>query len=325
MRIPDIREIKNTARQRLADSANANQVLLIYIGISFGFSLISLLVNYFLDHQVNQFGGLGNLGIRSMLSSIGLFLPMVISLVLMCVDLGYLAAMLRAARGQYTSPQTLRLGFDRFWSLIRCQAVQIGILFFYIFGAAYVSSLIFVLFPFSGEAIGMLSAGVPDFSGMAPSEVLPYLASMAPMFLIYFVLLAIFLIPLFYSWRLANYVIIEKPGIGGFAALRMSSQMMRGNRMALFKLDVSLWWYYLLGGLATVLCYGDSLLPLLGISLPIPGEVAYFVFYFLYLAAQFGILWCFRNRVEVTYGLVYDSLCPKKEETGVVLGNIFEI
>ena len=41
------------------------------------------------------------------------------SAISMCLDVGYVAAMLRIARGMYTSPQTLRLGFDRFWVLLR--------------------------------------------------------------------------------------------------------------------------------------------------------------------------------------------------------------
>lgn len=325
MNISDHRALKNTANRRLAENGNAKKVLLIYVGISFGLSLLSLLVSYFLDHQVNQFGGLGNLGIRSILSTIGLALPLIISLGLTCLDLGYLASMLRVSREQYTSPNALRLGFDRFWPLLRCLLVQMGVYMFLALGAAYAASLIFVISPFSGDAMALLSGGMPDIAAMDAAQAAELLTAMAPMFLIYLVLLGVFLIPLSYSWRMASYVIIDKPGMGGFAVLRESSKMMWGHRKALFKLDVNLWWYYLLTLLATVLCYGDSLLPALGIALPLSAEVSYFVFYLLYLAVQFAIHWFFRNRVEVTYALVYEALRPKQEESGVVLGNIFRM
>lgn len=325
MHIPAYSSLKHTAKERLGASQGARTVLLLYIAISFGVSLVSLLVNFFLDHQVGQIGGLGNLGLRSMLLSIGTALPMILSLALMGLDLGYQAAMLRTARGQFTSPNAFRLGYDRFWSLLRCQIVQVCIAFFYVLGAAYAASLIFVLSPFSRDAMVFLENGMPDPAAMSAGEALALLEAMGPMFLIYFVLLLVFLVPRFYSWRMANYVILDRPGIGGFSALRESTRCMRLHRKELFRLDLHFWWYYLLSALATAVCYGDSLLPMLGVSLPFAPEVAYFVFYFLYLALQFGISWCFRNRVEVTYALVYESLRPKQEEGGVVLGNIFQM
>ena len=325
MHISDSLSLKNTARQRLEGNSAASRILLIYVGISFGCSLLSLLVSYFLDNQVNQFGGLGNLGIRTMLSSIGLALPLILSIGLMGLDLGYLGAMLRISRGQYTSPNAFRLGYDRFWPFIRCQIIRMGIYFFYVLGAAYAASLVFVLTPFSQNAMALLGSGIPDPAAMDPELAVQLLGAMAPMFLLYFVLLAVFLIPVFYAYRMAPYVILDKPGTGGFAALRESTRMMRGNRKALFRLDLQFWWYYLLMLLSTALCYGDSLLPMFGIALPFSPEVCYFLFYFLYLATQFGIFWLFRNRVEVTYALAYDSVRPKEAENGVVLGNIFQM
>ena len=102
--------------------------------------------------------------------------------------------------------------------------------------------------------------------------------------------------------------------------------MMRGNRFALLKLDVSLWWYYLATGAATVICYGDMLLPMLGIELPVSERFAYFAFYVLYLMATFAILVFLRNRVEVAYALAYDAVKPvENRENGVILGNIFQM
>ena len=78
--------------------------------------------------------------------------------------------------------------------------------------------------------------------------------------------------------------------------------------------------------LASVVCYGDWVLPLLGMALPLPTTASYFLFFILFLALQLGIFLLFRNKVEVSYALAYESLLPEKpQEGGVVLGNIFDM
>jgi hypothetical protein len=84
--------------------------------------------------------------------------------------------------------------------------------------------------------------------------------------------------------------------------------MTRGNRIALLRLDLSFWWFYLLDGMITALWFGSSLLPLLGITLPWSAEVNLFVFYGLYMICQLGLYLGFRNRVEVTYAHAYSAL-----------------
>ena len=134
--------------------------------------------------------------------------------------------------------------------------------------------------------------------------------SMIPCFVICGIVMLALGGPIFYSFRMTDYVIIDKPAMGALAALRESKKMMRGNRLQLLKLDISLWWYYLATAVASVVCYGDVLLPMLGIQLPV----------------SFGIIFFLRNRVEVTYALAYDAVKPEeKQDGGVVLGNIFQM
>ena len=73
------------------------------------------------------------------------------------------------------------------------------------------------------------------------------------------------------------------------------------------------------------ICYGDQLLPRVGIELPISETAAYFLFYGIYLVIQFLLFWRFRNRLEVTYATAYDTLRPQPAGSGVVLGNIFDL
>ena len=77
--------------------------------------------------------------------------------------------------------------------------------------------------------------------------------------------------------------------------------------------------------MVTVVCYGDILLPMVGITLPWSGTVSYFVFYVLSLILQFVVYYFFMNRVNVTYAMAYESIRPKPQETKVALGNIFDM
>ena len=95
--------------------------------------------------------------------------------------------------------------------------------------------------------------------------------------------------------------------------------------MRLFKLDLSFWWYYALLLLASCVSYGDVILPMLGIQLPINETIGFYLFFFLYLVMLFAIYYFLRNGVEVAYAKAYDSIRDKPADNGVVLGNIFDM
>jgi len=124
---------------------------------------------------------------------------------------------------------------------------------------------------------------------------------------------------------MVNYLIVDKPGISAMSALSESRRMMRGKRLRLFKLDMSLWWWYALAIALSVVAYGDVLLPMVGIILPFSETMGYFLFYFLFLAGQFAVNVFLMNRVEVTYAQVYEKLRPRESDGGAVLGNIFQM
>ena len=289
-------------------------------------------LNHVLDLQIDNFGGLSNLGKKTMLSSVQSMLPMAQSILAMCLDVGYIAAMLRIARGMYTSAQTLRLGFDRFWVLLRC-AVCRGLIFTgVIFVSVYAGIVIYLLTPLSAPAVEILTPLVSQVSVLDSAVMIDdatysqLIRLMAPCFVFGGVILLVLGGPIFYSFRMVNYVIIDKPGMGALMALRESKKMMRGNRLQLLKLDVSLWWYYLASGAAMAVCYGDVLLPMLGVELPVSETVAFFGFYALYMAATFCVHYFLRNRAEVCYALAYEAVKPaEKQSDGVVLGNIFNM
>lgn len=334
MTLPSSRQLREDAGRQLSKAREPQKIVLIYTGILLGVSAFSTVAQYLLGSGISQTGGLRNLGLRSMLSTVSNILPIAQYIILLCLGLGFAAAALRIARGKFASPMTLKAGFERFWPLAKCTLLQGLILLAVGFGSFYLAMAIYMFSPFSEGFFtiitplladeSILSTGIPVLD---EATSLALMDQMWPMFIIFGILFLALAIPVTYRYRLVNYLIIDRPGIGAFAALRTSNSLMKGNKRRFFRLDLGFWWYYVLLSLASVVCYGDLVLAMLGISLPLSPTVSYFLFYALFLAADFGIYWFSLNRVEVTYALAYDALIPKQSNSsgGVVLGNIFDL
>ncbi|MBQ3194123.1 MAG: DUF975 family protein [Oscillospiraceae bacterium] len=332
MNVRNIRELKDFAARRLDACREDKRIVLIYAALALGSSALVTVANYVIGSQIDNFGGLSNMGTRALLSALQSMLPIVQNLFSMCLEVGFLAAMLRIARGQYVSPNTLRLGFDRFWVLLRCSLFMGLMMSAVVFVSIYLGVMVFMMTPFSEPAMEVLMPFISDATVLSSDIVLTDGAAeqlsqaITPAFVFCGIFLCLLGIPVLYNYRMVNYVIIDKPALGAMAALSASKRMMRGNRIALFKLDVSLWWYYLAMTLATVAGYGDTILPMLGITLPGPEMLWYFVFYAVYLLLILGIYYLLRSRLEVTYALAYDAVKPKETQNdGVILGSIFQM
>lgn len=331
MNIRNRRELKHFAAERLENARNVSKIVLIYAA-ALGLSALVTVVSYVLGLQVENLGGLSNMGKKNFLSTLQSMLPFASKLVTMCLELGFLAVMLRVARGQYVSEQTLRLGFDRFWVLLRCSLIRGLIYAGALFASVYLGIMIYMLTPLSNSAIAVLEPYLSSASilsgtlNLDEAGYVQFAMAVWPAYLICGGVFLIFALPMFYSYRMADYILIDKPGMGAIAALRSSKRMMRGNRWALGKLDLSFWWYYLVLGLTHVLLYGDLLLPSLGVNLPGYEDIWYFVFMAAYLVATLAVYYFLRSRVEVAYALAYDSVKPEEPKSdGVVLGNIFQM
>lgn len=330
MTIPSFKILKKNAAERVAAAQNAQKIVLVYAGAVTVLALLVTVVNYVLKLQIAQLGGLSNMGLRSVLSTIQSVLPMVQSAVVMCLELGYVAAMIRIARQQYASEHTLKLGFERFWVLLRYALIQGALYMLAAMAAFWIAMQIYLITPLSNALLAQVTPEMTDPNVLMELLQDPVFAdqitsALLPMLLMFGTVYAILFVPISYSLRMAKYVIIDKPGQGAMFAIRESRRMMKGSCVRLFRLDLSLWWWYAISFGTTALCYGDVLLPMAGITLPFSADVSYFVFYILFLMAQFAACWFLRNRIEVVYAQVYNALKPREKDTGVVLGNIFQM
>ena len=330
MVIPSVQAIKAETDRALRRANDPRKVILAYAGITVLLSALLTLANALLSDRIAGTGGLANFGIRSILSTAQSVLPMIQSVALLCLEFGYLHAILRISRGQYADHTDLKVGFHRFGAIIRLTMWQYFLIFSVTMMLFYLSMQIFILTPWADPLLDLLTplvteAGANAAALMDEAMMDQALRLMIPMLVIYGIVCCVVLIPILYGFRMATYVLLDDPNGRAFAALRTSKQMMRRNKFRLFKLDLSFWWYYGLVALATAISYGDAILPMLGIQLPFNETIGFYLFYFLYLAMLFAIYYFLRNPMAVAYAKAYDSLREKPADNGVVLGNIFDL
>lgn len=323
MSIPSAKYLKKKASNRLQSGNDPKKVVLVYAGIAALSSLVVTVVQDLLDSRISQTGGIQNIGTRSMLTTADTVLTIAQLLLVMCLTLGYTGSMLRIARGQYASPNSLKAGGERIWVLLRTRLLQMLIMTAAAFALCFLVINVCLLTPLSNRVIavmGTVSAEVLLADNLA---LIGFYSAMLPIILIYLVALVPLLWYFSCAYRMVDYLLIDRPQLGAFGALRESRRMMQGNMKMMLRVDLSFWWYYLLQALVSVLVYLNMVLALFSIGLP--PEVLYWGTVVLYLAADFALRYFFSNKVAVTYALFYDSLCPKQEQSGAVLGNIFQL
>lgn len=323
MSIPSAKYLKKKASNRLQSGNDPKKVVLVYAGIVALSSLVVTVVQDLLDSQISQTGGIQNIGTRSMLTTADTVLTIAQLLLVMCLTLGYTGSMLRIARGQYASPNSLKAGGERIWVLLRTRLLQMLIMTAAAFALCFLVVNVCLLTPLSNRVIavmGTVSAEELLSNGLA---LIALYSAMLPIILIYLVALVPLLWYFSCTYRMVDYLLIDRPQLGAFGVLRESRRMMQGNMKMMLRVDLSFWWYYLLQALVSVLVYLNMVLALFAIGLP--PEVLYWGTVVLYLAVDFALRYFFSNKVAVTYALFYDSLCPKQEQSGAVLGNIFQM
>ena len=332
MDIQNRKELRQTAKARLENSQNAVKIALTYAAVIVGASLLTNLIQLLLDGQISQAGGLSNRGLRSMLSTIQTMLPMILNFLLMCLGLGFTGAMLRISRGQFSSLNSLRIGFERFWVLLRATLLQGGLYVLAAMASYMISIQIFFLTPMSR---GLLSAMAPALQGgtadvMAllenPAIVGQMMNSLIPLYIIMMVIFLAVAAPIYYRYVLVPYLLIDRPGMGALMAMHDSRMMMKKKAMLFFKLDLSLWPYYAASFLSLLMGFGTSILALMGVETSMSPMVLSMIFFGISLVITFLTTLFLQPHLEITHALAYESLLPKQQPGGgVVLGNIFDL
>lgn len=330
MDIKNRHALKQAASEALSGAPNEKKLIIAYTGVTIGLGILLAVADSLLSKAASGSGGLSDLGRSSLVQAFQSVLPVVQLIFVTLLGMGYLRSMMNISRGQSADLQTFTQTFRLLGPILRLEVLT-GLIFGGIlFGCFYLGCTLYLLTPFALPLIETLNTGSTVLSAESMVITDEYLAAvmdhMLPMLGISMALFAIVALPLLYSYRLANYCLLDDPRAGAMASLRRSKALMRNRRMELFKLDVSLWWFYALDALALLISYVPMILSLLGISLPMSDSVSEYLFLGIYYVLVFAIHVWLRNYCEVVYVKAYDRLrTPDAPPKPVILGNIFQM
>ncbi len=318
MDIKNHRTMKQEAAAALSQASyDPRKLVFIHSGVTLGLSLLLTVLDFVITRQINMSGGLSGLGIRTWLGTIQSVLQFASAVLIPFWQMGFVFTVLRMARKQSAGPRCLMEGFHHVLPVLGLMLLETIVISGVGLICMYISSFVFMLTPSAGslaEAMApimsgsMLTPTVPDEAAMTS-----IMNAMQPIVIIWAVLFLIVVIPILYRFRMAKFILMDSPKPRAFGALIGSCRLMRRNCMNLFRVDLSFWWYYLLQGLITVIGYGDVLLYRMGVQLPFPRTVSFFLFYILYAVLQFALLLWVKAHVDTTYAVVYDHLLTQPE------------
>ena len=309
MDIRDPKGLKTAAEQALNEASfDPRKLILIHTGASVALSLILALVDWLLEQQIGGTGGLSGVGSRAILETAQTVLMYAQLAAVLFWQIGYVFVSLRIVRRQPVGPGSLLEGFRKFGPVLRLRLMETLLYTCMGLTCVYGGAIVFGLTPWASPLEEAMEVGTEEALLLAAQEcALPLTVLTAVFALVLFV-------PYAYRLRMTSYILMDHPQVGAKGAIRLSRLMMHRNRMNLFKVDLSFWWFYGLETLVALIAYGDYLLPMLGVELPWSATVSYYVFLVLCYIGQLALYWWKGNTVQATYALCYEALLPKEPE-----------
>ncbi len=253
-----------------------------------------------LEGPISQTGGLSGMGTRNILETIRQLLILVPSLLLPFWGAGFLYGLLGTYRGERMEPKSLLEGLRRFGALLRMYLLLLAGIYFLSMAAATLTA------PLCAGVGRLLMPVVTAETQELAEEAMAQIGYLELALAAWPMLLAIAAGLFYFGYRLrfAQYLLMDDAYPRAMAALLGSFRMTRRNVSNLLKLDLSFWWYYLLEGLLALVCYGDLLWTVPGLS----ETGSYFLFYGLYALGTMALHYALRPQVSLTYAAAYEAL-----------------
>ena len=244
-------QIKNTARLRMATAVYPPQRLaLLYAAITLGGSFLSMLLSYAVGLMMENTGGLSGLDTRAVMETASAVFSFAVRIVTPLLFMGFVHSTILVTREKPVCPKTLLTGFKRWALLLRHTLLQSLIFLCLGYFALQVSTVIFTFLPGSENAMSLMMGFMEDPAILAgdisDAQISQMVKAMAPAYIIAAALFIAAYIPVSYRLRLGSFRVMEDAPVGAVKATLQSLRLMKGNCKALFRLDLSFWWYYLL-------------------------------------------------------------------------------
>ena len=316
------RELRARAAELAAEYRGpARRLVLLYCIVLAALTLGSSGLNLVLESRIDTTGGLDGIGLRTMLQTIQQILSYLNQFFGPFWSAGFLTAMIAMVRGREPQVRDLTNGFRRVFRVLFHVAFEATAAFLLLVAVVNLSSLIFLLSPMGAEFNELMAPLLTDpnlitAEGLLNESLISY-QELSRLLLPMLVLTAVIYLPLYtlmaYSFRLSLYLVMDRK-IGAIPAHFLSIRLMRGHKWQLCKLDLSWWWYYLLGAVCWVVGYLDLLLGLLGVPLPMNATVMFFVTLAAY-CVLFTLLSLWKKcEVDASYVLFYENVMPPEPE-----------
>lgn len=314
----NIKSFIHKAREALAGK-DVRRLAMIHAGVTVAAGLIVTLLQYVLAKGIGNTSGLSGLATRSVLETMQTALQWANMILLPFWNLGFLHVALQWSRGSNPVGKDLLTGFHRVGPCLGLLVNRTLLTLFVVVLVTNISSMIYMMLPASAQVKEL----VMEFAStdalydylftLDTAQIMELFRAMVPMLLISVALSWVILIPMLYRFRLAEFAVLNYPGVRGLAAMVISATLLRRRRWQLFKLDLHLWWYYGLKLLCALVLYADVLLGMLGVALP-AGEMSFLVTYLLYLAGLFLVEALFRPQVDTAYAVFYGQLVELQQK-----------
>lgn len=312
MNIRNGKLLHSTAKSRLGNSS-ISRLFILHTAVSLGAGLVVSLLGELLASFMG--GGLGALQSRAMLETVYNVLSTAVSIALPFWQAGLLYLCLQVAREETPNNQSLLQGFRRLGPVLRLVLMRVLILLGALLVLSYLFSFVLSVLP-QGMQAATEMAPLLEATELDVDAVVTIFKEhlLIPTLVAAVVFLAVILY-INFRLRLSDYAVLSGDTDRAIEAIRASWKLTAGNCWSLLKLDLRFWWFYLLDGLSACVLYLSSLLPFLGVALPIGETAAFWVCYVVSLLMQFGLYAFLRPQVQVTYALVYETLAhPEPEE-----------
>lgn len=299
MSVLHFKQLKESVKRSLATAAYPPKKLaFLSSGISVAATLIFSLLGLYFSRQMDVTGGLAGMGQRALLSTIQWVLSVGVPFAGIFWSFGFVFACLQFARSEDVTFSSLAEGFRRFGPLLRLILLEMLIYMAVLFVAAQVSTVIFMMTPLSLPLAGAMSA-LPQ-TDLAAADMMALTDAAMPLYAIATILFIVLLIPVFYRFRLAHFYLLDDNHRRALAALGISNRLMTGNRFALFKVDLHLWWYYVASAVLIFVGNIDMIFGLTG--------WASIAVYALYLLGHLLLTWLANAYVQTIYAHAYLAL-----------------
>ena len=309
-----ISDLHLQAKTRLQEvSGNPKKLVLIHTAIALGSSLLLTFITYLLSLLIDETGGLSGLTTRSLLTTAQSVLELVVMIAMPFWQVGIFYAALQWTRKESANFDSLLQGFRRFGAVLGLQILR-GVLFLALgMPLSYIATAIFMLTPFSAPFLERIAPMMEQ--GLTPEQLEALITpeftaatthAAIPLLIIFAIIYLAVAIPVFYRIRFADFAVMDNMPAG--RALVNSFNITKGSCLQVLKIDLSFWWFYLLQILSVAVCYADTILPALGVALPVSGVTAAFLFYILGTLLQGVLLWQWEAHRVTVYGLAYRTL-----------------